>query len=106
MIRIATAALAALLITAPAFAAEPPKGPVTVKAPAGAKQPAVKFDHANHAKLDCSKCHADAANAKAVPAVASTAAGDMKPSSPAHSLCLSCHKENKAKAGCKDCHKA
>ena len=49
MIRIATAALAAFLVAAPAYAAEPPKGPVSIKAVDGAKQGPVKFDHANHA---------------------------------------------------------
>ena len=55
MIRFVTVALAAMLVAAPVFAAEAPKGPVTVKAPEGHKQAPVKFDHANHAKLDCAK---------------------------------------------------
>ena len=102
MLRIVTVALAALLATTPAFAAEPPKGPVTIKAPEGAKQGAVKFDHANHAKLECAKCHSDKADAKVVPAVAGVKGGDMKNS--AHEHCLNCHKENKAKASCTTCH--
>jgi class III cytochrome C family protein len=104
MIRFVTAALAAMLVAAPVFAAEPPKGPVTVKAPEGHKQAPVKFDHANHAKLDCAKCHTDKANAKAVPAVESVKAGEASPKSSAHDLCLSCHKENKAKTSCMACH--
>ena len=102
MIRIAMAALAALLVTAPAYAADPPSAPVSIKAPEGAKQGAVQFPHAKHAKLDCAKCHADKANAKAVPAVAGVKAGDMK--SAAHELCLACHKENKGPATCTACH--
>jgi hypothetical protein len=102
MIRMLSVALAACLFAAPVLAADAPKGPVTVKAPEGHKQPPVKFDHANHAKVDCAKCHTDTANAKAVPAVAGVKAGDSK--SPAHDLCLNCHKENKAKATCTACH--
>ena len=102
MIRIATAALAALLLTAPAYAADPPAAPVSVKAPEGAKQSAVQFPHAKHAKQECAKCHADKANAKVVPAVAGVKGGDMK--NAAHDLCLNCHKENKAKAMCTACH--
>ncbi|HET9598751.1 MAG TPA: cytochrome c3 family protein [Anaeromyxobacteraceae bacterium] len=104
MIRMLSVALAACLFAAPVLAAEPPKGPVTIKAPEGAKQPAVKFDHAKHAKVDCAKCHADKANEKAVPAVASVKAGDASPKSASHELCLTCHKENKAKATCVACH--
>ncbi|MFL5271101.1 MAG: cytochrome c3 family protein, partial [Anaeromyxobacteraceae bacterium] len=73
-------------------------------APEGHKQPAVKFDHANHAKVDCAKCHSEKANAKVVPVVASAKAGEASPKSPAHDLCLSCHKENKAKTTCAACH--
>jgi hypothetical protein len=102
MIRLAIAALAALLVTTPAFAADAPGAPVTVKAPEGAKQPAVHFPHAKHKQLECAKCHADKANAKAVPAVAGVKGGDMK--NAAHDLCLNCHKENKAKAICTACH--
>lgn len=104
MIRIMTAALAAMLVAAPVYAAEAPKAPVTIKAPEGAKQPAVKFDHAKHAKVDCAKCHTDKANAKAVPAVEGVKAGEASPKSAAHELCLACHKENKAKATCVACH--
>jgi cytochrome c553 len=93
MIRLFTVALAAFLYVAPAFAA-----PVTAKAPEGAKQPAAHFDHAKHGikqtgdkkAPDCAKCH---------DAVAAVTAGDMKPTNPAHSVCLNCHKtDEKAKA--------
>ncbi len=97
-------ALVACLIAAPVFAA-----PVTAKAPAGAKQPAVKFDHEKHGLKekgdknapDCKKCH---------DAVAAVQAADAKPTNPAHAVCLDCHKTNeKAKAAgaptaCNKCH--
>jgi cytochrome c553 len=102
MIRIVTAALAALLVAAPVHASDPPAAPVSLKAPEGAKQGAVQFPHAKHAKLDCAKCHSDKANAKVVPAIAAVKGGDMK--SPAHELCLNCHKENKGPASCTTCH--
>jgi Cytochrome c7 and related cytochrome c len=102
MIRFVTAAMAALLVVAPVYAADPPAAPVSIKAPEGAKQGAVAFPHAKHAKQECAKCHADKANAKTVPAVQGVKGGDMK--STAHELCLNCHKENKGPASCTTCH--
>jgi hypothetical protein len=105
MIRMLSVALTACLFAAPVLAAEAPKAVVTIKAPEGAKQPAVKFEHSNHAKAECAKCHSDKANEKAVPAVAGVKAGEASPKSAAHELCLGCHKENKAKVTCTACHK-
>ena len=103
MIRIATAALAALLVTAPTFAADAPKAPVTIKTPsADNKQGNVNFPHDKHAKVDCAKCHTDKANAKTVPAVHGVKGGDMK--NTAHALCVECHKAEKAAVGCNKCH--
>ena len=92
----------AFAFAVPALAADAPAAPVTIKPPEGNKQGAVTFDHKQHAKVDCKKCHADAANAKVVPAIKEHKAADSK--GPAHDLCVNCHKENKAKSGCTNCH--
>lgn len=82
--------LAAFALSTSAFAAAP-TGPTVLKA----KNGDVTFEHAKHAKLDCTKCHADAKGGK-------IELGKDK----AHALCLECHKaEAKGPAKCAECHK-
>lgn len=92
--KFAYAAVAALLfaVAAPAFAAAP-TGPVQIPN----KQGQITFDHSKHAKLDCTKCHADAKGGK-------IALDKTK----GHELCLGCHKAEtaaKAPTKCNECHK-
>jgi predicted CXXCH cytochrome family protein len=92
-VKLAYAAVAALLfaVAAPAFAAAP-AGPVVLKN----KNGDVTFDHSKHAKVDCTKCHADAKGGKMAPL------GKEK----GHATCLDCHKaEAKGPTKCNECHK-
>jgi hypothetical protein len=94
MIRLAIAALAALLVTAPAFAAEPPAAPVTLKS---AKQGDVTFKHETHKAQKCDTCHKGEPGKMTPPL-------DMKS---AHGLCQDCHKKAataKAPTKCTECH--
>jgi predicted CXXCH cytochrome family protein len=91
-VKLVYAAVAALMfVAAPAFAAAP-ADPVQLPA----KNGTVTFDHSKHAKIDCTKCHADAAGGKMAPL------GKEK----GHATCLDCHKaEAKGPTKCNDCHK-
>jgi class III cytochrome C family protein len=94
MIRIVTAALAAILVAAPVFAAEAPKAPVTLKS---AKQGDVTFKHDTHKDVKCDVCHKGEPG-KITPAL------DQKA---AHALCQDCHKKDatkKAPVKCTECH--
>jgi len=105
MIRIVTAALAALLVTAPVYAAEAPSAPVTLKSDApDAKQGAVTFKHATHKAEKCTACHATDAGGKNEALHGAKSADTMKA---AHGVCLDCHKKDaskKAPTKCTDCH--
>jgi predicted CXXCH cytochrome family protein len=93
IVKLAYAAVAALLfaVAAPAFAAAP-AAPIALKN----KQGDVTFDHSKHAKVDCTKCHADAKGGKMAPL------GKEK----GHATCLDCHKaEAKGPTKCNECHK-
>jgi hypothetical protein len=95
MIRIVTAALAAMLIAAPAYAAEAPKAPITLKS---AKQGDVSFKHETHKDVKCATCHKGGEPGKMTPPL------DMKS---AHALCQDCHKKDatkKAPVKCTECH--
>lgn len=86
------AAVAAMLfaVAAPAYAAAPADA---VKL--NAKNGTVTFDHSKHAKVDCTKCHADAKGDKMAPL------GKEK----GHAMCLDCHKaEAKGPSKCNECH--
>ncbi len=105
MIRFLSVALAVSLFAAPVFAAAP-TGPVTIKAPEGAKQGSVTFSHAAHKGIACTKCHASAAGGQI--AQVHVAAGAPLSANTAHKLCLDCHKADaskKAPTKCTDCHK-
>ena len=95
MIRLAMAALAALLVSAPAFAAEAPKAAVTLKS---AKQGDVTFKHETHKEQKCDTCHKGEPGKMNPPL-------DMKS---AHGLCQDCHKKQaataKAPTKCTECH--
>jgi len=81
---------AAFALSTAAFAAAP-TAPTVLKA----KNGNVTFEHAKHAPLDCTKCHADAKGGK-------MELGKDK----AHGLCLECHKSGgKGPAKCAECHK-
>lgn len=91
--KLAYAAVAALLfVAAPAFAAAP-TGPVKIPN----KQGEITFNHSAHSKLDCTKCHADAKGGKF-----------ELDKAKGHALCLECHKTEgagKAPTKCAECHK-
>jgi predicted CXXCH cytochrome family protein len=91
-VKLVYAAVAAMMfVAAPAFAAAP-AGPATLKAKTGD----VTFAHSTHAKVDCTKCHADAKGGKLAPL------GKEK----GHAMCLDCHKaEAKGPSKCNECHK-
>ena len=85
---------AAFALATSAYAAAP-TGPVVLKA----KNGDVTFEHAKHAKLDCTKCHATAAGGK-IEGFGKETAHDK--------LCVVCHKTDpngKAPTKCNDCHK-
>jgi predicted CXXCH cytochrome family protein len=84
---------AAFALSTVALAAVP-TGPTVLPA----KNGNVTFEHAKHAKLDCTKCHADAKGGKI------EGFGKEK----AHATCVECHKtasEGKGPTKCADCHK-
>lgn len=105
-----------LFLVSPAiYAADYPKGPVTVKLE-GAKMAPVTFSHATHVekvKLDCVKCHhKDAQSPKACTTCHGATAKDNMPAAKDafHKLCQTCHKEMTAKGTpaptkCNECHK-
>lgn len=104
MTRFLSLALAVSLFAAPAFAAAP-SAAVTLKAPDGAKQGNVTFDHSTHKSVACTKCHASAAGGK-IDSI--HVAGGAPLNNAAHGLCLDCHKADAAKKAptkCGDCHK-
>jgi predicted CXXCH cytochrome family protein len=85
-------AAALALFAAPAFAAAP--GKVSLEAKTGN----VTFDHAGagHAKIDCTKCHADAKGGKIA---------DLNKDK-GHAMCQDCHKQQaKGPTKCAECHK-
>jgi predicted CXXCH cytochrome family protein len=87
---VSIAAALALVAAAPAFAAAP-TGPVKLPAKSGD----VTFNHKNHDKVDCTKCHADAKGGKI--------AGLDKDKG--HALCVDCHKTGaKGPTKCAECH--
>jgi hypothetical protein len=109
------ACLLLLSLASPAAkAAEPPKGPITIKLE-GAKMPPVVFSHETHEKrgIECIKCHhKDPQDPKACTTChEKEAKGAAIPSKDAfHNTCLGCHKETaqqglKAPAKCMECHK-
>lgn len=120
--KIASAALAAVLAAAGAYAASP-KPPVKSAPPASPDTVMiasisewygpVDFSHAKHASLagDCSSCHHQSGGE---PAVCSTChPAQVDPSSPStmslkvayHERCLACHKTaGSGPTGCTDCH--
>ncbi len=110
------ALLAAFLLVGVAQAAEPPKGPVVIKAE-GAKMAPVTFSHAVHVdkvKVECVTCHhKDADNPKACTTchdLKEVKNGAPKIQDAFHKLCQTCHKERdekgaKAPTKCNECHK-
>jgi hypothetical protein len=85
----------AVAVASSAIAAAVP-GPITLPAKPGA----VTFDHAKHAALKCTQCHADekGGDIKGIGA-------DMNKDE-AHKACVDCHKkEAKGPQKCADCHK-
>jgi predicted CXXCH cytochrome family protein len=86
-----TAAVAALLVSGVAIAADAPAAAITLPA----KNGNVSFEHKTHKAVKCEKCHADAKGGK-------MELGKDK----AHALCVECHKaEAKGPTKCTDCHK-
>lgn len=64
-------------------------------------KPAVKFDHKGHAeRLACTECHSE-------PGVLKVAVGEVKGVKNVFhdELCITCHKQKKAKTSCNTCHK-
>ncbi len=103
--------VAAFLVVGFTYAAEAPKGPVTITAD-GAKMAPVTFAHEKHAKVDCAKCHhkdKDAPKAcKTCHDVKEVKNGAPKTQDAFHKVCLNCHKEQagtKAPTKCNECHK-
>jgi predicted CXXCH cytochrome family protein len=81
----------AFAVATPTFAAAPSE-PNVLKA----KNGDVTFNHKTHAKLECTKCHADAKGGKLAPM------GKDK----GHAACVDCHKaEAKGPSKCAECHK-
>jgi hypothetical protein len=109
---VSTAVLVAFLLAGVTYAAEAPKGPVTIKAE-GAKMAPVTFSHEKHSKVDCAKCHhKDKDNPKACKSCHDLK--EVKDKAPKiqdafHNTCLKCHKEqkegSKAPTKCAECHK-
>jgi len=104
-----------ILFASPAAkAAEPPKGPITIKLE-GARMPLVTFPHEVHEKrsIECVKCHhKDPQDPKACTTChEKEAKGEAIPAKEAfHNLCLGCHREvvkqgPKAPTKCMECHK-
>lgn len=88
---VAVALAAAIVLVAPALAADPPKS-VTLPA----KNGAVRFDHEAHQKRtpDCKACHPGATPVR------------LAGKDEAHALCQACHKAKKAgPTTCGACHK-
>jgi hypothetical protein len=83
----------AFAVTASAAA---PAAPVTLPAKPGN----VTFNHAKHASLKCTQCHADEKGG-AIEGFNKTVNKDK-----AHAACVDCHKkEAKGPQKCADCHK-
>jgi hypothetical protein len=101
---------AAFTLVGVTYAADAPKGAVSIKAD-GAKMAAVSFSHEKHAKVDCAKCH----HVKDKPPAACSSCHDLKEAKnnapkiqdAFHKTCLECHKAagGNAPTKCNDCHK-
>jgi len=107
------ALLASFLLTGMVQAAEPPKGPVVIKAD-GAKMAPVTFEHAKHSKVECAKCHhKEPDNPKACKTchdIKDVKNGAPKIQDAFHKVCQTCHKEQAEKGAkpptkCNECHK-
>ncbi|HEX9050116.1 MAG TPA: cytochrome c3 family protein [Anaeromyxobacter sp.] len=89
-------AAVALAFASNALAAEPPAKPITLPAKPGA----VTFEHAKHAGVKCTVCHATEQGGE-IEGFGKTVNKDK-----AHGKCHECHKkEGKGPQKCADCHK-
>ena len=93
-------AAVALSFATSALAAAP-AGPVVLQAKPGN----VSFDHAKHAAVACTKCHATDKGG-AIEGFAKAGSADAPNKDKAHAACQGCHKEQgKGPQKCADCHK-
>ena len=99
---------AVLTLVGVTYAADAPKGAVSIKTD-GAKMAPVSFSHEKHAKVDCAKCH----HVKDKPTAACNSCHDLKEAKnnapkiqdAFHKACLDCHKAQNGPSKCNDCHK-